>query len=146
MSEKETQTEQVVPRGSVAGPSYGVLAVKSNYGCIKEGSHSHHGLNYPDSFLADTFSKQRAHMIDERNRRNRLSRAIQTLQGLMPQMDAVGKQKKGPCKAITVERAIDYIIALQREVERLRKASSATTQDAGVLFDLDSTSNNAAKC
>lgn len=132
--------------GSAAGPSYDVLAVKSNYGCIKEGSHSHHGLNYPESFLTDTFSRQRTHVIDERNRRKRLSRAIQTLQGLMPQIDAIDKQKKGLCKAITVERAIDYIIALQREVDQLRKASSATTHGAGVLFEPDSSSNNAAHC
>ncbi|KAK5202377.1 hypothetical protein LTR41_011871 [Exophiala xenobiotica] len=120
--------------------------VKSDYGRIKEGSHSHHGLNYPESFLADTFSRQRTHVIDERNRRNRLTRAIQTLQGLIPETDAVGQQKKGPCKAITVARAIDYIIALQRQVDQLRKASSATAQGAGVLFDPDASSNNAANC
>lgn len=120
------------------------LAVKSNYGCIRDGSHSDHGLNYPESFVSDTFSKQRTHAINERNRRDRLSQAIRALQSVVPQMDSVEMQKKGPPRAITVEKAIEYIVTLQREVDRLRKESSAITQDAENLSDPKPASNNPA--
>jgi len=59
-------------------------------------------------------------------------------------MDSVEMQKKGPPRAITVEKAIEYIVTLQREVDRLRKESSAITQDAENLSDPKPASNNAA--
>ncbi|EXJ57651.1 uncharacterized protein A1O5_12441 [Cladophialophora psammophila CBS 110553] len=57
-------------------------------------------------------------------------------------MDSVDRQKRGPSRAITVEKAVDYIIALQQEVDRLRKESSTAAQDVRVLFDRNSSSNN----
>lgn len=120
------------------------LMVKSNYGCIRDGSHSDHGLNYPESFVSDTFAKQKTHATNERNRRDRLSQAIRALQSVVPQMDSVEMQKKGPPKAVTVEKAIEYILTLQREVDRLRKESSVVTQDAENLSDPNLASNNAA--
>lgn len=83
-------------------------------------------------------------MINEKNRRDRLTRAIQALQSVMLPMESVERRGKGPSKAITVEHAVDYIVALQREIDGLRKENSTITRGAKDHSGPNSSSNDVA--
>jgi len=107
------------------------LAVKSNYECIREGKHFDHGLEYSESFVAVTFSRSAKHAAEERIRRDRLSRAIETLQSVIPSLNGVTERDKTTTKATTVERAIEYIISLKQELEKLRKDTRSEHKKVG---------------
>lgn len=96
-----------------------VLASKSNYQTILEGTHSQLGLSYPDSLSADLTSKRTSHKLAEQGRRNRINAALADLAKLL------APQHHAASKALTVEMAIDYIKSLQMEIhdakERLAK-------------------------
>lgn len=110
------------------------LAVKSNYECIREGKHSDHGLEYSEAFVAVTVSRSAKHAAEERIRRDRLSRAIETLQSIIPSLNSVTERDKTSTKATTVERAIKYIISLKQELEQLKKETRSEHKKVGFTW------------
>lgn len=107
------------------------LAAKSNYECIIEGKYSDHGLKYSESFVAVTVSRSAKHATEERTRRNRLSGAIETLQSIIPSLNGVTERERAVTRAITVERAIEYINMLKQELEQLRKETQFERKKVG---------------
>ena len=109
------------------------MAVKSNYEHIKERNHSAHGLKYPESFVAIALSRNAKHAAGERNRRNRLSQAIESLKSTLPSLNGSKEGDKTAAKASVIEMAIRYIISLQQELEQCRRGYPIRTQ-GGELF------------
>ncbi|KAF8429061.1 hypothetical protein EV426DRAFT_207355 [Tirmania nivea] len=118
-----------------------LLASKSNYQNIVEGNSSSLGLSYPEELSTGLTSKRTSHKIAEQGRRNRINTALQEMASLLPSINgSVGEdkgdevdeegasEKKGKhgggnqntSKAVTVERAIEYIHALKQELEETK--------------------------
>lgn len=87
-----------------------VLASRSNYQNIVDGTHSQLGLSYPDSLSVDLTSKRTSHKLAEQGRRNRINSALTDLAKLL------APTHQASSKALTVEMAIDYIKSLQLEI------------------------------
>lgn len=96
---------------------------------MQDGDHSDHGLYYSQSFVALTLSRKAMHVLNERGRRDRLPRAIQRLQGIIPPSHLI-REGRGLSKATTVESAVDYIVALQQQLVQLAKGSTGESQTA----------------
>jgi hypothetical protein len=113
-----------------------LLASKSNYQHIVEGNYTQLGLSYPDHVLSKVISKRKGHSAAERNRRNRMSNALQEMAKLLPQgnlpsgaqnssnsgaEEAGSKRQPVTTKASTVEMAVEYIKNLQKEIVELTR-------------------------
>ncbi|KAJ5253785.1 hypothetical protein N7524_010965 [Penicillium chrysogenum] len=105
------------------------LASKSNYECIVEGTGSKLGLAYPDHLLTGLDAKRVSHKNAEKDRRDRLSRALQALSELIADNEAESnnsdivsevvslyKEQHGN-KVATVEAAVQYIKGLRKELK-----------------------------
>jgi hypothetical protein len=115
------------------------LTTRSNYQNLIEGTHLP-GVSYPTELSTNLTSKRTSHKIAEQGRRNRINLALQEMHRLLPKVsgkggtpstpgpmdhdspkreddDGKGGKGGGNSKAATVESAIDYIRALQRESE-----------------------------
>ncbi|KAI5808670.1 hypothetical protein DFH27DRAFT_234798 [Peziza echinospora] len=110
-----------------------ILASKSNYQNIVEGNSSSLGLCYPEDLSTGLTSKRTSHKIAEQGRRNRINTALQEMATLLPpttpnpgeKSDADIEASKSSAsqatsKAVTVERAIEYIRLLQLELEETK--------------------------
>lgn len=122
--------------------------IKSNYECIRERSHSEHGLNYSNSFVAITVSKNTAHVLDEWNRRRCLSRATEGLQRMVPQICLAIERGRSPSKATIIERVIGYINTLHRELDRLLKEETTRRKEFEPLPEasLENASSLSLRC
>lgn len=107
-----------------------LLTTKSNYQNILEGNKVP-GLSYSSELSTRVNSKRATHRISEQGRRERISSAMRTLGGMIPnkysggcaeddEEKAATSTKLTSSKAITVEGAIAYIRDLQQENERLK--------------------------
>lgn len=113
------------------------LASKSNYQHILDGTLLP-GVSYPESLAENLSSKRTNHKLAEQGRRNRINTALKEIETLLPpgfareraakESKEAGSAKSGEkekdknaqqtiSKASTVEMAIDYIKALQKELE-----------------------------
>jgi len=113
-----------------------LLASKSNYQNILEGTHLP-GVSYPEALSTNLTSKRTSHKIAEQGRRNRINNALQEIASLLPVSSTAGNSgregsgsgsggdggmttgtaaQQSNSKASTVEMAIDYIKALQKEL------------------------------
>lgn len=120
-----------------------LLAVKSNYQNILEGTHLP-GVSYPSELSTNLTSKRTSHKIAEQGRRNRINSALTEMAALLPRKSGTETTPsaddidEGSCsgkkgdkesksaqssnsKASTVEHAIEYIKQLQKEVEQVTK-------------------------
>lgn len=124
-----------------------LLASKSNYQNILEGTHLP-GVSYPTELSTNLTSKRTSHKIAEQGRRNRINSALAEIATLLPKKSkdsssepgkggddedeeskdkdekSAGKASGGQSansKASTVEQAIEYIRALQKEIESANK-------------------------
>jgi len=105
----------------VSQVSYHVLASKSNYQVMVEGKHAQLGLSYPDHLLTNIDSKRTNHSASERERRNRMNNALQEMAKLLPQGNCAGVAENNSSTIVSiVERAIEYIKALQKELVEMR--------------------------
>jgi Helix-loop-helix DNA-binding domain len=120
-----------------------LLATRSNYQNLIEGT-TLPGVSYPSELSTNLTSKRTSHKIAEQGRRNRINLALQEMLSLLPRAangssprlnlkdgsgdgddddDKKGGLGKGSgsSKAATVESAIEYIRALQKETkDRMR--------------------------
>jgi hypothetical protein len=96
-----------------------MLASKSNYQNILEGTHSQLGLSYPKELSSGIESRRTSHKVAEQARRSRINNAIDQLGTMLP------GETDGISKAITVEKAIDYIKNLEDQLAKA-KAELAT--------------------
>jgi len=97
-----------------------MLASKSNYQNILEGTHSQLGLSYPKELSSGIESRRTSHKVAEQARRSRINNsAIDQLGTMLP------GETDGISKAITVEKAIDYIKGLEDELSRVRAELAA---------------------
>ncbi|KAI9771905.1 MAG: hypothetical protein M1840_001675 [Geoglossum simile] len=144
----------LLPEGSTvsAETSALLLASKSNYQNIVEGNNLP-GLSYPETLSTNLTSKRTSHKIAEQGRRNRINNALVEIASLLPQdtrRDGGGSSGSGgetgsaggggggsaqaSSKASTVEMAIDYIKALQKELSetkgRLEEAEKKLVEGA----------------
>ncbi|KAF9885608.1 hypothetical protein FE257_012699 [Aspergillus nanangensis] len=113
------------------------LASKSNYQHILDGTLLP-GVSYPDTLAENLSSKRTNHKLAEQGRRNRINNALKEIETMIPpafvqiknaKESAATNTKNGEkekasnqqiSKASTVEMAIDYIKALQQELEMTR--------------------------
>jgi hypothetical protein len=139
---------------SVSEDTASLLASKSNYQNILEGTHVP-GVSYPTELSTNLTSKRTSHKIAEQGRRNRINSALQEIATLLPHScgkDSGNEGKSGSgeacekdeggttstgagtkgsgqsanSKASTVELAIEYIKQLKQEVaEANRRADEA---------------------
>ncbi|RPB27698.1 hypothetical protein L211DRAFT_566603 [Terfezia boudieri ATCC MYA-4762] len=135
-----------------------LLASKSNYQNIVEGNSSSLGLSYPEELSTGLTSKRTSHKIAEQGRRNRINTALQEMASLLPSIngsvvedkcDEVDEQgageKKGKhgggnqntSKAVTVERAIEYIRVLKQELEETKHKLEKTKKKLKVVVPED---------
>ncbi|KAI9817844.1 MAG: hypothetical protein M1827_000963 [Pycnora praestabilis] len=125
----------LLPEGAVSAETSALLlASKSNYQNILEGTHLP-GVSYPKALSTNLTLKRTSHKIAEQGRRNRINNALQEIASLLPSTagsngnsssgsggDAAAGITSGSAaqqsnsKASTVEMAIDYIKALQKEL------------------------------
>jgi hypothetical protein len=129
-----------------------LLASKSNYQNIVEGNNLL-GLSYPETLSTNLTSKRTSHKIAEQGRRNRINNALMEIASLLPQDSrkeggggnsgsggeagsgggggggGVGTQANS--KASTVEMAIEYIKALQRELVETKGKLEAAEKRLG---------------
>ncbi|KAI9875582.1 MAG: hypothetical protein M1830_008321 [Pleopsidium flavum] len=128
----------LLPEGATvnAETSALLLASKSNYQNILEGTHLP-GVSYPEALSTNLTSKRTSHKIAEQGRRNRINNALQEIASLLPASPTAGNSgregsgsgsggdggittgtaaQQSNSKASTVEMAIDYIKALQKEL------------------------------
>lgn len=127
------------PASSLHNAASLILASKSNYQNIVEGNTTSLGLSYPEELSNGLTSKRTNHKIAEQGRRNRINMALQEMASLLPSPDVLIEDKidgaddeshnkggksgggsQNTSKAVTVERAIDYIRTLQKELEDAR--------------------------
>lgn len=92
-----------------------LLASKSNYQNIVEGTHNQLGLSYPEHLSADLTSKKTSHKLAEQGRRNRINNALSDLAKL------ISPNGQSNSKANTVENAIVFIKDMQSEIAQLRQ-------------------------
>jgi hypothetical protein len=119
-----------------------LLASKSNYQNILEGTHLP-GVSYPSELSTNLTSKRTSHKIAEQGRRNRINSALQEIATLLPRgvKDSSGEKsgsgdagepnepggngngaaQSANSKASTVERAIEYIKQLKKDVADANK-------------------------
>jgi hypothetical protein len=90
------------------------LASKSNYQNILEGNHSQLGLSYPKELSNGIESRRTSHKVAEQARRSRINNAIDQLGTMLP------GETDGISKAITVEKAIDYIKSLEEQLAKVK--------------------------
>jgi flagellin-like hook-associated protein FlgL len=95
------------------------LAQKSNYQNILEGNHSSLGLNYPKELSSGIESRRTSHKVAEQARRSRINNAIDQLGTMLP------GENDGISKAITVEKAIEYIKTLEDQLEKVKAELAA---------------------
>ena len=112
----------LLPEGTTlsAETSALLLASKSNYERIIDGSTSCIGVNYPSTLSENLTSKRTSHKLAEQGRRNRINSALAEIAILLPQGGVVRADSEGTSgnsKASTVELASDYIKALKSELE-----------------------------
>ncbi|KAL4894625.1 helix-loop-helix DNA-binding domain-containing protein [Aspergillus ambiguus] len=120
------------------------LASKSNYQHILDGTLLP-GVSYPETLAENLSSKRTNHKLAEQGRRNRINNALKEIESLIPpafvqlknakeagNTPKTGEKEKEKAgnqqisKASTVEMAIDYIRALQKELaETKTKLDSA---------------------
>lgn len=102
-----------------------VLASKSNYQHIMEGTHNKIGLSYPETLSAELSSKKTNHKLAEQERRNRINQALQELSGLIskpnPELASERPKQAPSSKADIVETAIVYIQNMHKQMEQLRQ-------------------------
>ncbi|KAI2888609.1 transcriptional regulator family: Helix-loop-helix [Aspergillus niger] len=130
------------------------LASKSNYQHILDGTLLP-GVSYPETLAENLSSKRTNHKLAEQGRRNRINNALKEIETLIPTSfvqikhakeaaicNAKGgdkekekeKEKAGNqpiSKASTVEMAIDYIKALQQELEETKGKLAAAEERLG---------------
>lgn len=123
-----------------------------------EGNSSSLGLSYPEELSTGLTSKRTSHKIAEQGRRNRINTALQEMASLLPSTNgSVGEdkcdevdeegagEKKGKhgggnqntSKAVTVERAIEYIRALKQELEETKHKLEKTEEKLKVAAPED---------
>jgi hypothetical protein len=90
------------------------LASKSNYQNILEGNYSQLGLSYPKELSSGIESRRTSHKVAEQARRSRINNAIDQLGAMLP------GETDGNSKAITVEKAIDYIKHLEEQLAQAK--------------------------
>ena len=125
------------PASSLHNAASLLLASKSNYQNIVEGNTTSLGLSYPEELSNGLTSKRTNHKIAEQGRRNRINMALQEMASLLPSPDVLNEDKvdgldeeshnkggksggggsQNTSKAVTVERAIEYIRTLKKELE-----------------------------
>lgn len=129
-----------------------LLANKSNYERIIDGSASQLGVNFPAQLSENLTSKRTSHKLAEQGRRNRINSALQEIQVLIP--EGLGRDNtdvgtgSNASKAKTVENAISYIKMLQSELEQTkgelaeaqRKLASTATISPGPVLETGGTS------
>ena len=96
-----------------------MLASKSNYQNILEGTHNQLGLSYPKELSSGIESRRTSHKVAEQARRSRINNAIDQLGTMLP------GETDGISKAITVEKAIDYIKNLEEQLVRAKAELAA---------------------
>jgi hypothetical protein len=96
-----------------------MLASKSNYQNILEGTHSQLGLSYPKELSSGIESRRTSHKVAEQARRSRINNAIDHLGTMLP------GETDGISKAITVEKAIDYIKNLEEQLAKVKAELAA---------------------
>lgn len=94
---------------------------------MQDGDHLEHGLCYSQSFVARTLSRKATHLLTERDRRDRLSRAIQRLQEIIPPSHLIG-EGRGPSKATRVESAVNHMVAFQQQLVELAMGNAGESQ------------------
>jgi hypothetical protein len=99
-----------------------LLASKSNYQTIIEGTHNQLGLSYPEHLSAGLASKKTSHKLAEQGRRNRINSALSELAGL------ISPDAPPNSKADTVESAILYIKDLQTELAETKEELATLKQ------------------
>jgi hypothetical protein len=98
------------------------LASKSNYQNILEGNHNQLGLSYPKELSSGIESRRTSHKVAEQARRSRINSAIDQLGAMLP------GETDGNSKAITVEKAIDYIKHLESQLAQAKAELVAKKQ------------------
>lgn len=101
-----------------------MLASKSNYQNILDGSHVQLGLHFPERLTTDITNKKASHKMAEQERRNRINSAIVELGRL------VAPDTPMTSKAATVEAAIAHIKDLHRQVEQLQEQLNQTSTNS----------------
>ena len=116
-----------------------LLANKSNYERIIDGSASQLGVNFPAQLSENLTSKRTSHKLAEQGRRNRINGALQEIQTLIPESigretgEVGGGSGSNASKAKTVENAISYIKLLQAELQQAKSELASARQElAGV--------------
>ena len=79
-----------------------------------EGNHSQLGLSYPKELSSGIESRRTSHKVAEQARRSRINNAIDQLGAMLP------GETDGISKAITVEKAIEYIKTLEEQLATAR--------------------------
>lgn len=105
-----------------------LLGSKSNYEIIQSGKPLPSSLSFPSSLQAGIGKKRAQHQRDEKFRRDRMRRALETLAAVLPQeLDPSRAGSRGRLKhanrAETVEQAIEYINILQKGLNTETNAS-----------------------
>ncbi|KAL9124761.1 MAG: hypothetical protein Q9217_005945 [Psora testacea] len=138
----------LLPEGVSPDTSALLLASKSNYQNILEGTHFP-GVSYPETLSTNLTSKRTSHKIAEQGRRNRINTALQEIASLLPPqtppflvngnseegmtnaaMITNGTaQQQSNSKASTVEAAIEYIRSLQKEVKECKEKIAKYEKD-----------------
>lgn len=150
------QANQCCLGGITSETSALYLASKSNYQHILDGTLLP-GVSYPETLAENLSSKRTNHKLAEQGRRNRINNALKEIETLIPASfvqikhakeaaicNAKGgdkekekekeKEKAGNqpiSKASTVEMAIDYIKALQQELEETKGKLAAAEERLG---------------
>lgn len=144
-----------------------LLASKSNYQNIVEGNTTSLGLSYPEELSNGLTSKRTNHKIAEQGRRNRINMALQEMASLLPSPDILNEDKidgadeeshnkggksgggsQNTSKAVTVERAIEYIRTLKKELadtqNKLANAEGKLSEKDGEPKGVDRETNDSA--
>ena len=79
-----------------------------------EGNHNQLGLSYPKELSSGIESRRTSHKVAEQARRSRINNAIDQLGAMLP------GETDGISKAITVEKAIDYIKSLEEQLVKVK--------------------------
>lgn len=131
-----TKTQAKSLPGMTNDTSAHYLASKSNYQHILDGTHLP-GVTYPETLAENLTSKRTNHKLAEQGRRNRINNALKEIETLIPQdfanartakeaadrgIKPADKEKEKAAssavsKASAVEMAIEYIKALQGDLE-----------------------------
>jgi hypothetical protein len=114
-----------------------ILASKSNYRNILDGTVIP-GVLYPASFCAGLASKRTSHKLAEQERRERLNKALENIQALLPSLPAEGDVAKtsngrdalpSDSKAEKIENATEYIRRLKQQISEKNLMICAKDQE-----------------